>query len=278
MKLGLGKAGAGAAQGKQNVLVAILLIAVIGGAGFFVYRTMMGSRTPTPEMGEGQIPPGPGGPGGDWGGMPGMPPGGAPPGPAGGPATAAPGAAPGMPPGAEAPAPPPPARPTAAPPATSPAPAPERTPAAARPQREMEMRRMKVFGTVSISYPASWKISAGGTNSSAVFTDGSAVFEVHPPNPKAASAKAIAQSAMRSMAAGASVLAQGSDKVSGYDAYWISAKQGARTMRIVGVDGPTRVALLEYVRNGQFASYRDVFNKMQSGITFETSAPAPPTQ
>jgi hypothetical protein len=71
-----------------------------------------------------------------------------------------------------------------------------------------------------------------------------------------------------SLARGASIAAQGSDKVRGYDTYWIAIKLAGGTARIVGVDGPTRLVLFEHVRGAPFSAYRDVFNKMQAGIAF----------
>ena len=121
---------------------------------------------------------------------------------------------------------------------------------------------------MSISYPVNWKINTGGGNRSAEFTNGTASFQVHAPDPKATSAKAIAQAALKSLAKGAVVTAQGTDKVAGNDAYWIAVKVGGKTARVVGIDGPTRIALYEVVKTGNFAEYRDSFNKMQSGISF----------
>lgn len=69
------------------------------------------------------------------------------------------------------------------------------------------MRQIKVFGSVSVSYPAGWKIAAGAGNTSAVFTDGNASFAVHAPDPKADSAKKIAQAAMKALTPGATVTA-----------------------------------------------------------------------
>ncbi|MGC8862415.1 MAG: hypothetical protein ACP5R5_06510 [Armatimonadota bacterium] len=130
------------------------------------------------------------------------------------------------------------------------------------------MRQIKVFQTVTISYPASWRISAGGGNLAAIFTDGKGVFEVHPPDVKATNAKEIALSALKSLAPGARVTAQGSGKIAGYETYWIAAKVGGDLARIAGVDGPTRIVLFEHVKGGSFASYRNVFDQMQEAITF----------
>ena len=91
---------------------------------------------------------------------------------------------------------------------------------------------------------------------------------MHTPDPKASSAKLIAQVALKTLGAGGVASAQGTDKIAGNDAYWIAIKRGGQTMRIVGVDGPTRIVLLEHANGGQFAAYRNTFNNMQSGIKF----------
>lgn len=162
-------------------------------------------------------------------------------------------AAPPAPPQAEAPPP------AAAPPRPTPA-----APAVAAP----EMKQLKVFGSVNVSYPAGWKIAAGGGNSSAIFTDGNARFAVHAPDPKADTAKKIAEAAMNALTPGAVITAQGTDKVAGNDAHWFAVKHGGKVARVVGIDGPTRVALVQTVKTGDFSKYRETFNSMQSGITF----------
>jgi hypothetical protein len=149
-----------------------------------------------------------------------------------------------------------------------PAPAPAKVAVAPAPPDKFGMRHINVFGTVGIGYPQNWKIKAGAGNRSAVFTDGNAVFEVLSPDPKATSAKAIAESARMRLAKRAAVTAQGPDKIAGYDAYWMAVRVGGKTARIVGVDGSTRVVLFERVGKGDFAAYRDAFNKIQARITF----------
>lgn len=171
------------------------------------------------------------------------------------------------------------APPASAPPASEPAPAaaPSEQPStpppppAARPQAAAPggaMKQIKVFGTVNVPYPAGWKISAGGGNSYAIITDGNARFNVYPPDPTADSAKKIAQVAMKKITPGATVIKEGTDKVSGHDAYWYAIKYQGRVARVVGIDAPTRIAVVQTVRAGDFGKYRDRFNKMQSGITF----------
>ena len=127
---------------------------------------------------------------------------------------------------------------------------------------------MTVFGSVTVSYPKGWGVKIGGSNKKAVFTDGKAFFEVIPPDPKAASAKAIAETALKAFAKGGKIIGQSADKVSGFDAYWIAVSVGDKTMRIVGIDGSTRVAVVAYTKSSLFPAYRDTFNKMQSEIRF----------
>lgn len=238
----LGKTGQGLGQGKQSIVLVVVLVVVILGAGFFLYRTTFGGGTnysgSAPESTP--SPPSPS-PEGNFGGP-------VPPGPS---------------PESMAPAPATPAE------KPKPAPAESTTTKTSSSGNQSSMRQVKVFGTVVASYPATWKIKAGGANTSAIFTDGKAFFEVHAPDPKATSAKAIAESVLKTLAKGAVVVDQGTDKISGYDAHWIAAKLGGRTVRIVGVDGPTRVALYEHVTGGEFAAYRDVFNKMQAEMKFK---------
>ncbi len=127
---------------------------------------------------------------------------------------------------------------------------------------------MTVFGSVVVSYPADWKIKPGSGNTYAVFTDGNASFAVHPPDSSADSAKAIAVLAMQKLTPGASVIKEGVDRVSGHDAYWFAVRYQGRTARVVGINGPTRVALVQTVKAGDFAAYRATFDKMQSGLSF----------
>jgi hypothetical protein len=267
----LGKGGRDSGQGKQSPALIAVLVVVILGAGFFVYKTMFAGSggAPAPDVSGEAAPMPPGMPGGPPlpGGpvAPGAP---APPSPDGAVAPSAPPA-----PVAEAGGPPP-APPTGGSSAPGPAAAPRPpaaqppAPSAAKPAPKMEMRQLKVFGSVNVSYPSGWKIKPGGANTSAVFTNGTAFFEVHAPDPKATSAQAIAESAMGKLAPGAKATATGTDKIQGYDAYWIAAQLGGRTVRIVGVDGPTRVALFEHVKGGQFSAYRDIFNRMQAELRF----------
>ena len=259
MKLGKGDKGlSNLLKDQQNPLVIGAIIIVILVAGFFIVRNFIGGESggyPVPEPGSPtpmSRPPSIGGPGDPRLMPPGrpVPPGmqGPPPG-AGGPA----------PPGTRAPAPPPPARPPARPAPSS----------SAKPAASVEgMQAYTVFGSVTVSCPKDWRIDITSSNAAAVFTDKKAFFEVHPPDPKANSAKAIAEAALKKLGKGAIVVAQAPDKVAGHDAYWYAVNVGGKTMRIVGVDGPTRIAILAHVKGGQLADYRETFDKMQAGIRF----------
>ena len=132
-----------------------------------------------------------------------------------------------------------------------------------------DTRTTKVFGKVNVTHPVSWKLDISVAESAAVFTNGKAVFEVHAPDPKADSAQAIAQSALARLGKSGSASASGEIKVGEQSAYYYMASVGGRTARIVGVDAPTRVVLIEYVKKGSFADYRGTFDKIQAGMQFD---------
>lgn len=105
----------------------------------------------------------------------------------------------------------------------------------------------------------------GSSGSAAVLTDGKGRFELHAPNPKATDAKSIATAAVTSIAGKASAsLPQGELKISGYNAYYYMV--GGK--RIVGVDAPTRIVLVEYAKGASFSAYSATFDKMQSDLKF----------
>ena len=261
---------------KQSKIVMIVLIVVILAAVFFVARNFIGGggNYGPPPGGNAVSPNGPVGLPGPQGpsdmnapsaGPPTGPPSGGPPAagpptggpPPAGPALGAPG--PGQPPAVTPPSPSPPPQPKALP---KPVPGGAKAPGAAA------TGSVTVFGSVIVHYPKGWGVKIGGSNKKAVFTDGKAYFEVNPPDPKAASAKAIAQTALNASAKGGKIIGQAADKVSGFDAYWFAVNVGGKTMRIVGIDGPTRVAVVAYTKSSLFPAYRDTFNKMQSEIRF----------
>ncbi len=101
-----------------------------------------------------------------------------------------------------------------------------------------------MFGSVTVTYPNGWGIGLASSGSAAVLTDGKARFEIRAPNPKANSAKAIADSALVLPTKGGKVTSQGAVKIGEFDAYQYTT--GA--MRIIGVDASTRVVVVESVR------------------------------
>jgi hypothetical protein len=115
---------------------------------------------------------------------------------------------------------------------------------------------------VTINYPSGWGI-AMGSGGAAVLTDGKARFEVHAPDPKATTAKAIVDSALKSIGKGAA--AGKPCKVGNADAYACSVG----SVRLVGVDATTRVLLIETVRGGSAAAYQGAFAKIESGLQFK---------
>ncbi|MCE5314428.1 MAG: hypothetical protein ABFD49_05300 [Armatimonadota bacterium] len=252
----LGKSAGG---DKQNPIVAVVAIVIILAAGFMVYRNIAANRSPTvmPADSRGSVPVSsgpimPGGSSPDAQSQPGAAP--------AAPATPSPSASQAAPVSQPAPAP------QAAPaPKANPAPAPQRT---AQVAKEIQMKTIKVFGSVTVSYPDGWKISASRGNTSALFTNGAASFEVLAPDAKANSAKAIALAALKSIAPGASVKSQGAGNLNGSDIYWVGLTRGGQKMRIVGVDAATRVVLVMRAPSGKFASHADVFNKMQNALSF----------
>ncbi|MEN6583509.1 MAG: hypothetical protein ABFD54_13755 [Armatimonadota bacterium] len=127
---------------------------------------------------------------------------------------------------------------------------------------------MKVFSSVTINYPEKWKVGIAPGNTAAIFTDGSATLEVHSPNPKATSAQEIAQSAMKSLLAGGSVISSGTGKAGGQDTYWYQVSRGGQRVRVVGVDGPTRIVLIERAPASRFTGYAGVFSQLEEKIMF----------
>lgn len=106
-----------------------------------------------------------------------------------------------------------------------------------------------------------------GEGSSAVISDGKGRFEIHAPDPKASDAKSIAGAAVCSIAGkGPSVsMPQGELKISGYGAYFYVV--GGK--KIVGIDAPTRIVLVECAKGAQFSAYAAAFDKMQADLKFQ---------
>ncbi|MGQ9456115.1 MAG: hypothetical protein ACUVT8_07910 [Armatimonadota bacterium] len=249
-------------------VVAALLVVVILAAGFMLFRYVRGSSTPAvvPESATGgaaqPIVPSP------WEVPAGAPLG--PPGAQSSKTSSAPSPSesggPGAPsPGAQAPLPGPAGKSQAGPPSSQKVSPRGSLQSATNP---LQMRQITVFERVNVSYPATWKIGIGEGNTVAIFTDGKATFEVRPPDPRATNAKEIALRAVKSLAGNASLQEQGQAQISGHDAYWITLKLAGSSARIVGVDSPTRLVLVEYTKGVPFAAYKHIFDQMEAGILF----------
>lgn len=232
---------------KQTVTAIALIAVIVLAGGWVVYSNFFagsgGGQAVMPQEAAAPPPGAPVGPGG-------------PPPP--GPAPAAPGENPSMPPpGTE----PPPASQPSAPPPTAPAPSNPGAPRSAA-------RTVTVFGSVIVTYPTGWGIDLRSSGSAAVLTNGKGRFEIHAPNPGADNAKAIADSTLTSVAKDGKVTGQGAAKVAGFDAYQYSVKTSAGPIRIVGVDSPTRIAIVERVNGGALGACKAAFDKMESGLQF----------
>ena len=150
---------------------------------------------------------------------------------------------------------------TAPAPAASPAPASTPSAATAAPAS----KTITVFGSVVVTYPDGWGIGLASAGSAAVLTNGKAKFEVHAPDPRANSAKAIADSALKSLSNGGRVVSQGAIKVAGFDSYQYTLG----SMKIIGVDAPMRIVIVESAKNGSVSTYRAAFDKMESELKFQ---------
>jgi len=243
---------------KQRFVVIGLVVVIVAVAGFFLYNTFAGGSSgdqaaqmaaPDPNAAAGTGAP-PGGVGAPPGGV-GAPPGGVGAPPAGDPAA---GAAP------SAPA----AQPAPSATTSAPAAAPSQPAAPTKPSVPGAPKTITVFGSVTVTYPSGWGVGLGSSNS-AVISDGRAKFEVHAPDPKASDAKTIASKAVTSVTGKApGSVPQGALKIAGHDAYYYMV--GGK--RIVGIDAPTRIFLVEYTKGAPFAAYAAAFDKMQSDLKF----------
>lgn len=247
----------GGLKENQNLVAIALIVVIVLAAGWLAYSNLFagsggGEAVAPPEGGATVAPPAPGA-------TAPPPPGGSPPTGPSAPPPVASGAA----------IPPPAAGPTNAPPQAPPVPQP---PPAASPKPagpRSGSKTITVFGSVTVTYPNGWGIGAGSSGSTAVFTDGKARFEVHAPDPKATDAKSITNAAISTYAKGAPITSQGQGKIGGYDAYYCVVKGPMGATRIVGVDAPTRVALVEYAKGGQFSAYKPAFDNMESQLRFK---------
>lgn len=173
---------------------------------------------------------------------------------------------PGQPVSPNAPVVPPQATPAA--PGAGPAPS---VPPVATPQRQAvpASRTTTVLGSVVATYPSGWTVNseAGGA---ATVTNGKANFEIIPADPSAGDAKSIADAALADKAANADVKFQGARRIASQDAYvYVVRASDGGTVRIVGFDSPTRVAIVESVNGAPFENYSAGFQKMESELKFK---------
>ncbi len=129
-------------------------------------------------------------------------------------------------------------------------------------------KSITVFGGVVISYSDKWGIDLRSSGSSAVITDGNGRFEIHPPNPTATTAKEIADAALETFAKNGKVTSQGDATIAGHSAYKYSVSIGGIAMKIVGVDAPIRIVILERTKSGSLGSYAAAFDKLENGLQF----------
>ncbi|MGI6296588.1 MAG: hypothetical protein ACOX3G_10920 [Armatimonadota bacterium] len=129
-------------------------------------------------------------------------------------------------------------------------------------------KSITVFGGVVITYPEKWGIDLRSSGSSAVITDGNGRFEVHPPNPSATTAREIADAALETFANNGKVTSQGDATIAGHSAYKYSVSIGGSAMKIVGVDAPIRIVILERAKSGSLGAYSAAFDKLENGLQF----------
>ena len=125
-----------------------------------------------------------------------------------------------------------------------------------------------VLGSVVVTYPGTWALNTGA-GGSAILTDGKATLEIAPADPSATDAKSAADLALADRAAKGDIKAQGARSLSGHDAYAYLVGTSAGTMRIVGVDAPTRIVIVESAKGSQFADHKATFDKIESGLRFK---------
>lgn len=249
---------------KQKIIAAGLILVILI-AGFLVLKPMLfsgasnesadtsaGATVPPPAD---QPPP----PGGENPQAVTPAPGAPPPQP--GAAPPPPGAAPSPAPASPQPGAPAPQGPTASAPTTAPAPAQSAPPVSSGSSGQ---KTLTVFGSVTLTYPNGWGIGLGSIGSAAVVSDGKARFEIRAPNPKADTAKAIADAALATLGGNSKVISQGPMKIGGFDAYQYTTGAG----KIIGVDAPKRVVIVKSVKGGNLSAYRATFDKMESQLSF----------
>lgn len=250
------KGSGGPADKKQTIMAVVAIVVILGVGAIFAKNFIGGSDGGDSYSAETSMPADSGAP------APGAPASGTPaPNASAQPAPTAGAQTPGA---QSAPAPGTPA----AQPAPAPAPSARRAASAKTDAPAAPTKQIKVFNTVNVTYPSSWKIDASVASHAAVFTNGTGSFEIRTPAPKADSAKAIAEAALKTYTPGGVVAAQGADKIAGNDAYWFAVSFGSQTIRVVGVDAPTRVVLLARAPRSVYSAYRSKFDSMQKSLTF----------
>lgn len=236
---------------KQKLVTIGLIVVIVGVAGYLLYANVFAGSGQTASAPEG-MPIDPSVVGGPSLQPPGTVPGMMPPMP-GAPDPTANGAAPVAPPAQPAPTPVAPSQPVSAPSSPS------------QPASNGAPRSIVLFGSVTVTYPQGWGVGMGSSPSSAVLSDGKGRFEVQAPDPKASDAKAIAVAAATKITGKVpGSQPQGQLKVAGYDAYFYMIGD----KRIIGVDAPTRIVLVEYAKGASYSAYKPTFDKMESELKF----------
>lgn len=165
------------------------------------------------------------------------------------------------------------APPTGVPPEAAPPPAPAPAPASPNPPTAQssagESKSITVFGGVLISYPDKWGIDLRSSGSSAVITDGNGRFEIHPPNPSATTAREIADAALETFANNGKVASREDATIAGHSAYKYTVSVGGSAMKIVGVDAPIRIVILERTKSGSLGSYAAAFDRLENNLQFK---------
>jgi hypothetical protein len=109
-----------------------------------------------------------------------------------------------------------------------------------------------------------------GDGGSAILTDGRATVEVLAAGSDAKDAKSAADAVLADRAPNADIKAQGERKVGGHDAYAYMLSTSSGPMRIVGIDAPTRIVIIESASSDQqFASHKAAFDRIESNLRYK---------
>ncbi len=120
-----------------------------------------------------------------------------------------------------------------------------------------------ISGFLKVNYPSSWKFKNEGNWN--IITNGDAEFAMNTQSDNNDS-KLIAEWALKEKAKGFKVVDKGKGVVAGQPAYWIAAKSGNKLMRIVGVAGNGNFAIVATTKSKPFSAYRKDFNNIQQSI------------